>query len=160
MTDFDKEMRVLRYHRKLVRLCRQIAASGSTAPATKTPEAERQKFEKWARVEFEYKPHQIFSFYEKGSRKTGQYVNEQIQHAWMAWQARAAVESDTRRRMHSDRELGWKRIWVLCYRANNGEWYPIKSILYPLKKLAEKARKAYPAGVAKYYKAMPYERAR
>jgi len=46
-----------------------------------------------------------------------------------------------------DRAMGWKQVWVVCYRANNGRWYPVDQVLFATKWSADWHRKAnFPAG--------------
>lgn len=55
-------------------------------------------------------------------------------------------------------QLGWERIWVICYAASNGKYYPISTMFFPLRILAEEARKQYPKDIARGYKVLPYWR--
>lgn len=57
----------------------------------------------------------------------------------------------------SDDKLGWKRIWVICYRARNGNWYPATHVFFPQRNLAEDARKEYSTEISKGYKVFPYQ---
>lgn len=54
-------------------------------------QTERQAFETWARAKWPGAPlHYIRDALPENHPHYGEYVNQCLQHAWVAWQARAA----------------------------------------------------------------------
>lgn len=64
------------------------------APASPAPpQGEREAFEAWLRMKEWFKPHHIYRRDMKGSTRFGQYVCGDVEEAWLAWEARAALSA-------------------------------------------------------------------